>query len=95
MKRPVVDVIGNTRLVENRFTAQLVGESNLRAVAEVSGALPTMFAGCPEITEIGALLDAVDGTLLTGARANVHPTRFGTEPHAGQVSPSVSSCPQW
>jgi len=82
MKRPVVGVIGNTRLVENRFTAQLVGESNLRAVAEVAGALPMMFAGCPGITEIGALLDTVDGVLLTGARANVHPTRFGTEPHA-------------
>jgi putative glutamine amidotransferase len=28
------------------------------------------------------LLDVVDGVLLTGARANVHPTRFGVEPHA-------------
>jgi putative glutamine amidotransferase len=26
------------------------------------------------------LLDAVDGVVLTGARANVHPARFGTEP---------------
>jgi putative glutamine amidotransferase len=40
-----------------------------------------MFAGCPEITDIGALLDVVDGIVLTGARANVHPTRFGLEPH--------------
>jgi putative glutamine amidotransferase len=38
-----------------------------------------MFAANPEITDIGALLDAVDGIVLTGARANVHPTRFGTE----------------
>ncbi len=81
MKRPVVGVIGNTRLVENRFTAQSVGETNMRAVAEVAGALPMMFAGTPDITDIGALLDAVDGVLLTGARANVHPTRFGAEPH--------------
>jgi putative glutamine amidotransferase len=80
-KRPVIGVIGNTRQIENRFTAQLVGETNLRAVADVAGALPLMFAGTPEITEIGALLDTVDGILLTGARANVHPTRFKTEPH--------------
>ena len=53
----------------------------MRAVAEVAGALPLMFAGTPEITDIGELLDVVDGVLLTGARANVHPTRFGTEPH--------------
>jgi putative glutamine amidotransferase len=49
-------------------------------VAEVAGALPVMFAGAPEVTDIAALLDAVDGVVLTGARANVHPTRFGADP---------------
>jgi putative glutamine amidotransferase len=81
MKRSVIGVIGNTRLIEDRFTAQLVGETNLRAVADVAGALPMMFAGTPDITDIGALLDTVDGILLTGGRANVHPSRFGVEPH--------------
>ena len=81
MKRPVIGVIGNNYLVENRIATQLVGESNLRAVAEVAGALPMTFAGSPDITEIGSLLEVVDGVLLTGARANVHPSRFGTEPH--------------
>ena len=81
MKRPVIGVIGNTYLAENRFPSQRVGEKNLRAIADVAGALPLMFAGCPDITDIGALLDAVDGILLTGGRANVHPTRFGAEPH--------------
>ncbi len=81
MTRPVVGVIGNAHVVENRFPAQRVGENNLRAVAEVSGALPLMFAGAPEMTDIGALLSVVDGILLTGARANVHPTRFNNEPH--------------
>jgi putative glutamine amidotransferase len=42
--------------------------------------LPLMFAGTLDITDIDALLSAVDGILLTGARANVHPTRFGVEP---------------
>ncbi|MGY4308390.1 putative glutamine amidotransferase [Bradyrhizobium sp. USDA 4369] len=80
MKRPVVGVIGNSHRVENRFTVQMVGERNLSAVAEVAGALPLMFAGVPEITDIAALLDIVDGVVLTGARANVHPTRFNAEP---------------
>jgi putative glutamine amidotransferase len=40
-----------------------------------------MFAGSPEITDVGALLDVVDGVVLTGARANVHPARFRCEPH--------------
>src|ERR1700757_4485071 len=65
--------------MEGKFPAQRVGERNLRAVAEAAGALPLMFAGSPQITDIGALLDTVDGILLTGARANVHPARFGVE----------------
>jgi putative glutamine amidotransferase len=76
----MVGVIGNAYRIENRFATQMVGERNLLAVAEVAGALPLMFAASPAITDIGALLDAVDGVLLTGARANVHPTRFKTEP---------------
>jgi len=81
--KPVVGVIGNTHHVENRFAAQLVGERNLRAVAQVADALPMMFAGAPEITDVGALALVVDGILLTGARANVHPTRYRMDPHVG------------
>jgi putative glutamine amidotransferase len=83
MKRPVVGVIGNPHLVENRFPAHRVGQQNLRAVCEVAGALPLMFAGTPKLTDIDDLLATVDGILLTGARANVHPTRFKAEPHVG------------
>ena len=81
MRKPVIGVIGNARLVESRFTVQVVGEKNLRAIADVMGALPLMFAGAPDITDIGALLEVVDGVVLTGARANVHPTHFGAEPN--------------
>ena len=82
MMRPVVGVIGNTHIVENRFPAQICGERNLRAIAEVVGAMPLVFAGAPEITDIATLLNVVDGVVLTGARANVHPTHFGTEPNS-------------
>ena len=83
MTRPVVGVIANAHRVESRFAVQATGERNLRAIADVAGALPLMFASAPEITDIGSLLEVVDGVLLTGARANVHPTRFKTEPHPG------------
>ena len=79
-KRPVVGVIGSAHLIDGKFVAQRVGERNLRAVAEICGALPLIFAGSPELTDTAALLDAVDGILLTGGRANVHPRRFGTAP---------------
>lgn len=78
--KPVVGVIGNSTVINDRHNVQVVGQRNMRAVAEVAGALPLMFAGTPQITDIDALLGAVDGILLTGARANVHPTCFGVEP---------------
>lgn len=81
MTRPVIGVIGNRYVIENRFTTQMVGESNLRAVADVADALPLMFAGHPAITDIASLLSAVDGIVLTGARANVHPSHFNAEPN--------------
>ena len=77
MRKPVIGVIGNARVIDDRFPAQIVSESNLRAVAEVAGALPLTFAASPGITDLADLLDAVDGVLLTGGRANVHPSRFG------------------
>src|SRR5262249_13602109 len=80
MRKPVVGVIGTAYRVENRFAAQLVGERNLRAVAEVAEALPLMFASSSEITDVGALVDVGDGIVLTGARANVPPARFNAEP---------------
>jgi putative glutamine amidotransferase len=79
--RPVVGVIGSAHLAEGKFPAQRVSERILRAAAEAAGALPLIFAGSPEITDLGALIDAVDGILLTGARANVHPSHFGEEEH--------------
>jgi putative glutamine amidotransferase len=78
--KPVVGVIGNSGVVNDRHNVQLVGQRNMRAIADVAGALPLMFAGTPDITDVEALLGAVDGILLTGARANVHPTCFGIEP---------------
>ena len=78
-KTPVVGVIGSAHLAEGKFPAQRVSERILRAATDTAGALPLIFAGTPEITDIGALLDTVDGILLTGARANVHPSHFGEE----------------
>lgn len=81
MTRPVVGVIANAHRIENRFDVQAVGQRNLRAIADVAEALPLIFPGLPDVTAIDALLDAVDGVLLTGGRANVHPAHFGVEPH--------------
>lgn len=80
MSKPVIGVIGNRHVVESRFAVQVVGERNMRALAEVTDALPLMFGADEAMTDIAALLDVVDGIVLTGARANVHPSYFRAEP---------------
>jgi putative glutamine amidotransferase len=81
MRNPVIGVVGNTRAEGNRYPGQYVGERNMRALVEGADALPLMFAGNPAITDIASLLATVDGVLLTGGRANVHPSYFNTPPH--------------
>ncbi|MCC0030122.1 MAG: gamma-glutamyl-gamma-aminobutyrate hydrolase family protein [Brucellaceae bacterium] len=80
MTRPVIGVIGNAYTIENRFPVQMAGERNLAAVVDVAGGLPLIFSGSPRLTDIASLLDVVDGVVLTGARANVHPSLFATDP---------------
>ena len=81
MVKPVVGVVANSHMLHDHHAVQVTGERNLHAIADVCGALPLIVPGLPSVTDIGALLDVVDGILLTGARANVHPTYFDTEPH--------------
>jgi len=81
MSKPVVGVIGNAGIVGSGFPVQQVGEKYLHALVEVTDVFPIVFAAMPEITDVGRLLDVVDGVLLTGGRANVHPKHFNVEPH--------------
>lgn len=77
MTKPIVGIIGNHHKLEDRFDIQMTGLNNFQAVSQITGAMPLMFASDPETTDVTALVDTVDGILLTGARANVHPQHFG------------------
>ena len=80
MPKPIVGIIGNHYKLEDRFDIQMSGRNNFQAVSEITGAVPFLFAADPKITDIHSLLEVVDGILLTGARANVHPENFGVAP---------------
>jgi putative glutamine amidotransferase len=82
MSKPVIGVIGNSYKIEDRFLMQGAGVKSLRAVADVTGAMPLMFAASAQITDIESLLACVEGIVLTGGRANVHPRFYGEEPTA-------------
>jgi len=71
---PVVLVTGcNRQLGEHSF--HVAGRKYVDA-ARLAGALP-LIAPPFEESELPALLDAVDGVLLTGSASNVHPMHFG------------------
>jgi len=80
MPKPIVGIIGNHHKLEDRFDIQMSGLNNFEAVNEITGAVPLLFAADPKITDIDSLLSVVDGILLTGARANVHPENFNADP---------------
>jgi putative glutamine amidotransferase len=82
--RPVVGVTGSHLLAEGTYPVQAAGMRNLEAVAETADCLPIVVPGMPEASEIAELLELCDGFLLTGGRANVHPSHYGhdeTEKH--------------
>jgi putative glutamine amidotransferase len=78
-RRPVIGVTGSHIMAEGTYPVQAAGMRNLEAVAEVADCLPIIVPGMPEASEIGELLDLCDGFLLTGGRANVHPSYYGHE----------------
>ena len=83
MSRPIVERIGNARLIEDRSLGSRPLVQNASCCRGSRRCFATDVAGAPGVTDVGALLETVDGVVLTGARANVHPTRFNAEPHRG------------
>jgi putative glutamine amidotransferase len=78
-RRPVVAIITD-RVELHRHVAYAAFDGYVRAVAEVAGALPLLLPASPEAVDAAALIDAVDGVLLTGSPSNVAPDRYGAEP---------------
>ena len=78
-RRPVVGVTGSRLLAEGTYNVQSAGMRNLEAVAEVADCVPIIVPGMPDASETAELLDLCDGFVLTGGRANVHPSHYGHE----------------
>ncbi len=79
-RRPVIGVSGSHLLIEGAYTVQAAGMRNLQALAEAADCLPIVVPGMPDAAEISELMELCDGFLLTGARANVHPSHYGEPP---------------
>ena len=59
------------------FLFHSLGDKYARALVEVSDVLPLMIPSMFDAVAIDAILDRVDGILMTGAISNVHPPHYG------------------
>lgn len=78
-RRPVVAIITD-RIELHHHVAYAVLDGYVRAVASAAGALPLLLPACPEALDSEALIEAVDGILLTGSPSNVAAERYGAAP---------------
>lgn len=79
MTRPLVGIAASHHLAESTYEVQMTGRRTIDAVGQVADCLPMLIPGLPDAVEIGDLVDTLDGIVLTGARANVHPRHYGEE----------------
>ena len=77
MTRPVVGIIGNRGLVNDRYPVHEGGQINSEAVSKVADCIPLLIPADPELVCIRELMEVCDGFLLTGGRPNVHPSEYG------------------
>lgn len=75
--RPTVGIIGNTHLMNDRYTVHGAGLMNSAAVSEVADCLPLIVPSDPRVVSVEELMELCDGFLLTGGRPNVHPSEYG------------------
>lgn len=84
MTRPLIGIAASHHMAEDTYEVQMTGRRSIDAVGEVSDCLPMIIPGLPNAVDIADLVSTLDGLVLTGARANVHPRHYGealTEGH--------------
>jgi putative glutamine amidotransferase len=58
-----------------------VSDTYVRAVGEVVDGMPVLIPANGRHADVGALLDRLDGVILTGSPSNVEPALYGGDPH--------------
>lgn len=82
MPRPVV-AISTDRVDRSQHATHAGFHGYVHAVAQAAGALPLLLPSDAEVLDAQALIDSVDGVVLTGSPSNVDPARYDAPlPHA-------------
>jgi len=76
---PLVLVSTDRRLIDG-YEWHMTPTSYVEAVLVGAHALPLQLPSLGGALDLDAVLDQVDGVLLSGSKSNVHPTLYGAEP---------------
>lgn len=79
MSRPVIGIIGNSHIQDDRYPVHACGMINTKAISAVANCIPLIVAADPQYLSVDELLHTCDGFMLTGGRPNVHPEEYGEE----------------
>ena len=78
---PPIDIgIPADRRILGPHPFHCVGEKYIRAVADGADAVPVLIPSLGDEVDFDAILDSVDGILLTGSPSNVEPHRYQGQP---------------
>ncbi len=78
-RKPIVGIPADRR-VYTGHPFHMVGEKYLAAVVEAADAVPLMIPVLDDMPDLRALLEHVDGILLSGSYSNVEPRHYAGEP---------------
>jgi putative glutamine amidotransferase len=81
---PIVGIPACKRTVNERLI-HTVADKYPAAIIEASGCLPISIPAVGTKVDITAVLDLLDGILLTGSPSNVHPHEYGSEPLDAEI----------
>jgi putative glutamine amidotransferase len=73
--KPLIGIPADRRIL-GPHPFHCVGEKYIAAVAQAAGAVPLLVPSLGEDADFDAILDVVDGILLTGSPSNVEPYRY-------------------
>lgn len=77
--KPVIGVPADRRILDPH-PFHMVGEKYLKALTDGADALPLIIPVLADELEVEAILDTVDGILLTGSPSDLEPHHYGGEP---------------
>lgn len=79
MRQPIVAVSTDVRPFD-AYVWHAAPQQYLEAALSAAGVLPLLLPSFGERIDFDALLDAVDGVLITGSKSNVNPSLYGETP---------------